>query len=331
MSKIESIFLAAVLTILSGLIYYTPAHASLAPDAKVPILLYHSWHVEEPCTYGHNNLLALEEDLEVLHQEGYTVVPVYWLVQWQLGWRSGDTLPSKPVGLTFDDGHDSDFLERAPNNHECGPQKSVYTILEEFRERHKDELPEFSPHAATFVIASKEVRRLLDDDHMQSNWWAAAHHSGLMEVYNHGTDHDHSAIEEPLWDEEMEVWLPASAHADNNWKGTMQPVRINNLESSRIHIAYAAEYIYEKIGAWPDLFAHPMGQVSNYARDVYFPNYFNEHGTVAAFCTERGGRGAHPNNYMQRGQNRWCLPRLTHGYSWRTPQEFLEILNGSQQ
>ena len=331
MSKVETIFFTAVLSTLLGLIHYTPAHASLAPDAKVPILLYHSWSVDDPCTYGHNNLLALEQDLEVLHQEGFTVVPVYWLVQWALGWRDGSTLPAKPIGLTFDDGHDSDFLERAPNDHVCAPLKSAYTILQEFREKYKDELPEYSPHAATFVIASRAVRKLLDGNHLNDNWWAGAHHSGLMEVYNHGMDHDHSVIEEPLWDEEMEVWLPAAGHSDGDWSGRMRPDRINTLEANRIHIADAARYIADKIGAWPDLFAHPMGRVSDYTRRVYFPLYFHEHGTVAAFCTEVAGRGPQPANYLTRGADRWCLPRLTHGYSWRTQEEFLEILRGAER
>lgn len=329
MNKIELAFFAAVISALLALITFTPAHASLAPDAKVPILLYHTRTAQEPCTYGHNDVLALEQDLEVLHREGFTVMPLYWLVQWQMGLRRGDTLPAKSVGLTFDDGYDSDFLVRTPNEHECAPLKSAYIVLQEFHDRHADELPDHSPHASTFVIASKEVRKLLEEDHFQSNWWAAAHHSPLMEVYNHGADHDHTVIQEPLWDEELGVDLPASGHADDRWEGTLRPDRINNLASSRIHIAYAAEYIANKIGAWPDLFAHPMGQVSTYTRDVYLPYHFHEHGTVAAFCTERAGRGPHPENYMQRGQNRWCLPRLTHGFSWRNEEEFLVILEGA--
>lgn len=307
-----------------------PSVAAIQPDAKVPILLYHTRHVEEPCGYGHNDLYALEQDLETLHAEGFTVVPVYWLVEWQLGLRRGDTLPDKPVGITLDDGWDGDFLDRTSNAPECGPHKSAYTILEEFKEKYSDELPELSPHISTFVIASREVRRLLEDGHFGDNWWAMAHHSPLMEVYNHGSDHDHTVIQEPLWEPLFEEWLPASGHGTGGeFVGKLDPRRVDNLASSRIHISYAAEYIASKIGVWPDLFAHPMGLVSNYTKNVYFPGYFNEHGTVAAFCTELAGRGARAENYMQRGQNRWCLPRITHNYSWRTPEEFLLILDGA--
>lgn len=326
----ECVCVAALLATLLVVGSCTPATASLPPDAKVPILLYHSRHVEEPCTYGHNDLLAMEEDLETLHAEGFTVVPVYWLVEWAMGWRRGDTLPAKAVGLTLDDGYDSDFLERTPNDHPCAPLKSAYTILQEFQERYADELPDHSPHLSTFVIASKEVRKLLEEDHFQSNWWAAAHHSPLMEVYSHGSDHDHPVIEEKLWDEGLQAWLPASGHADGDWSGKLRPNRNSNLESNRIHIADAAQYIAEKIGAWPDLLAYPMGKVSNYTKNEYLPNYFHEHGTVAAFCTEIAGRGPSPRNYMSRSSDRWCLPRLTHGYSWRTPEEFLTILRGAE-
>ncbi len=329
--KTLAILVMAVLIAATMLITCRPVSATIQPDAKVPILLYHSRHVDEPCTYGHNDLLALEQDLEVLHQEGFTVVPVYWLVEWQLGWRRGDTLPDKPVGLTLDDGYDSDFLERTPNDHPCAPLKSAYTILKEFHERYADELPEHSPHAALFVIASREVRLLLEENHFQDNWWAAAHHSGLLEVYNHGADHDHPVLEEQVWEPLLEAHLPAAGHADGDWSGKLRPDRIDTLEANSIHIAYAAEYIASRIGVWPDLFAHPMGRVSNYTRQVYFPNYFREHGTVAAFCTEVAGRGPQPANYLTRGADRWCLPRLTHGYSWRTPEEFLTILRGSQK
>lgn len=317
-----------ITVLLLALLVSNPASATIQPDARVPILLYHSRHVDEPCTYGHNDLLALERDLEVLHQEGFTVVPVYWLVEWALGWRRGDTLPSKPVGLTLDDGYDSDFLERTPNDHVCAPLKSAYTILREFQARYADELPELSPHASLFVIASREVRKLLEEDHFQHNWWAAAHHSPLMEVYNHGADHDHPVLEEQVWEPLMEAYLPASGHADGDWSGKLRPDRIDTLESNRVHISYAAEYIASRIGVWPDLFAHPMGLVSTYTRDVYFPYYFHEHGTTAAFCTEVAGRGPHPRNYLTRGSDRWCLPRLTHGYSWRTQEEFISILRG---
>lgn len=329
MNKIELAFFVAVIIALLALITFTPAHASLHPDARVPILLYHSRHVDVPCDYGSNDLLALERDLETLHAEGYTVVPVERLVDWQAGRRRGDTLPDKPVGITLDDGFDADYIDRTANAPECGPHKSAHTILREFKDKYADELPDYSPHATVFVIASREVRMLLEDNHFQHNWWAAAHHSPLMSVQNHGSDHDHTVITEPLWDEGLSAWLPASASADNVWEGKLNPRRNSNLESNRIHITDAAQYIADRTGEWPIFFAHPMGLGSDYARRVYFPGYYHEHGTTAAFCTEIAGRGPQPGNYMTRKSERWCLPRLTHGFSWRNEEEFLAILEGA--
>lgn len=314
------------------LVMFSSESQALHDDSRVPILLYHSRTINDPCDYGNNDVLSLEQDLEVLHQNGYTVVPVYWLVQWMLGWRDGSTLPDKVVGITVDDGYDADFIDRTPVPADCPPQKSVNTVLKEFYERYKDELPEQSPHASLFVIASREVRNLLDPEkqHFGDNWWAAAHHSQFLEVYNHSASHDHTVIQERLWEPTMEVWLPESGHADGVWEGKLRPERITTLESNRIYIRDSAEYIFKKIGAWPDLFAYPMGKVSNYTKNEYFPNYFHEHGTVAAFCTEIAGRGPQPANYMTKKSDRWCIPRLTHGYSWKTPEEFLDILSGAR-
>lgn len=330
--KTLAILVMAVLVMAAMLGTCRPAEA-LPNDARVPILLYHTRTISEPCEYGSDDLVALERDLETLHAEGFTVMPAYWLVQWALGWRDGSTLPDKVVGITIDDGYDADFIDRTPAPIDCPPRKSARSILEAFRKKYEDELPDLSPHASLFVIASREVRQLLDpeDLHFGDNWWAAAHSDPLMEVYSHGSDHDHTVITEKLWEPLMEVWLPAAGHSDGELLGRLRPDRIGNLESSRIHISAAAEYISDRIGTWPDLFAHPMGRVSDYTRRVYFPLYFHEHGTVAAFCTEIQARGPRPENYLQRGQDRWCLPRLTHGYSWRTPEEFLAILRGAEQ
>lgn len=327
MDILKALFFTAILSVSAML----PKAEALSDNSRVPILLYHSRTINAPCDYGNNDVLSLEQDLEVLHQNGFTVVPVYWLVQWMLGWRDGSTLPDKVVGITVDDGYDADFIDRTPVPADCPPQKSVNTVLKEFYERYKDELPEQSPHASLFVIASREVRNLLDPEnqHFGDNWWAAAHHSQFLEVYNHSSDHDHTVIEDKIYDHLLGAWLPASAHWDGEWKGKLRPDRTNNLESTRIHITDAAAYISKRIGVWPDLFAHPMGRYSFYAYNNYFPLYKFEHGTVAAFCTDVYGRGPWPDNYMTKKSDRWCIPRLTHGYSWRTPEEFLDILKGA--
>lgn len=294
----------AVLVMAATLGTYRPAEA-LPNDARVPILLYHTRTISEPCEYGSDDLVALEQDLETLHSEGFTVMPVYWLVQWALGWRDGSTLPDKVVGITIDDGYDADFIDRTPAPIDCPPRKSARSILEEFRKKYEDELPDLSPHASLFVIASREVRNLLDpvDQHFGDNWWAAAHHHPMLEVYNHSSDHDHPVVDEKIYDYLLGAWLPASGHADGEWQGKLRPDRSNNLASSVIHFSDAGAYIASRIGVWPDLFAHPMGRVSEYARLHYLPKMARQHGLVAAFCTEIQARGPRPENYLQRGQD----------------------------
>lgn len=48
----------------------------LADNAKVPVLLYHSWNVNPPCDYNNSDIQALKEDLETLHDHGFTIIPL---------------------------------------------------------------------------------------------------------------------------------------------------------------------------------------------------------------------------------------------------------------
>ncbi len=86
----------------------TPALA-LSNTGKVPVLLYHTGATG--CTYSTNALMALAADLETMYSHGYTVVPVYWITSWVVGDMDGSELPDKVVGITFDDGNDSDWVD----------------------------------------------------------------------------------------------------------------------------------------------------------------------------------------------------------------------------
>ena len=285
--------------------------SALAFD-RVPILLYHPQFV--------GNMEALERDLETLHSNGFTVVPVYWLVEWALGRRSNVSLPAKPVGITFDDGDDGNWLKwtapasEASNTRSSAPtsdlHKSGASVLREFKKNHP-ELPAYSPHVAIFIIASPKARETIST-RMSDNWWADAQNSGFAEIYNHGMDHDHTTIREQVWDEEVGAYIPVSGYSDGNWTGTLAPRRITSYQSCKHHVESSAEYIMRKIGVWPDLFAHPMGQMSAELRN-YFQTFPAEHRTVAAFCIETIGPGAIASNYLTRQSDRWCLPRMSYG------------------
>lgn len=126
-------------TLLAVAATVTPFSAmALSNSGKVPVFFYHSWAVNAPCDYINNSHLALAQDLETIYNNGFTVVPLYWISEWQVGTRDGNTLPNKVVGLAFDDGADLDWIDDANPSGACAPVKSFRTILQEFKAAHAD-------------------------------------------------------------------------------------------------------------------------------------------------------------------------------------------------
>lgn len=315
-------------------------HATaISNSGMIPIINYHTWDHGD-CLYANNSLVALEQDLETIFNRGATIVPVYWIAMWLNGDMDGSALPEKPVGLTFDDGPQEDWTTGDPS---CG-MPSAYQIMVNFKNRHPS-LPALSPHASVFVIASPVARAAIDAapapavNHNLSNdsWWFAAQNSGFMEIYNHSVDHDHNTIHGPLWDGDLYAYLAVGGDiyngGDGNMNGTQNFDRINNHDLNYIEIVHSATYIYNKIGVWPDLFAYPYGHASDYTKQTFFPNYASEHQTYAAFCEY--------DTYVARGHSgRWCIPRFSHRSAgnplgsppgWSTPEEFLQILDGTRK
>lgn len=157
---------------------------------------------------------------------------------------------------------------------------------------------------------------------MNDWWWASANESGFMEIYNHSLDHDLSVIQGgPFYDFDAGAYVPAGWYSDQIGSGMSNFYRINNYDSSNAAVAISANFIRSKIGGWPDLFAYPFGHVSGYLRDIYFPNFYSQHRTFAAFSTE----GA----YVTRSSNRYSMGRFGNQDKWRTPSEFRAILSGA--
>ena len=65
--------------------------STLAIDAKVPVLTYHSWdnRYDEATESCDTEPEALARDLQVIYDEGYTVIPAYWLAEGAHASRQG--------------------------------------------------------------------------------------------------------------------------------------------------------------------------------------------------------------------------------------------------
>ena len=317
---------------------FAPSTFAISNSAQVPVLLYHSWEVDNDCSYGLNASLALATDLENAYAAGFRVVPVYWITQWALGERDGSTLPDKIYGITFDDGPDLDWFDSTIGPSSCPNIRSSYGVLSDFKSRHPD-LPWYSPFASVFVIASPAARQVMTSYNInvkgwpwkansRDDWWYSAQNSGLMEIYNHSADHDHESIHGPIADNAIGAYIAVGGYVDLNWNGIGNAagtgfMRIGNdpdgsTTSATLEVRNSAQYIYSKIGVWPDLFAYPYGNASANLQ-AYFANHVPEHQTYAAYSTS--------GNYVYRGASRWYLGRFVYKANWSTPEMFMSILN----
>lgn len=255
-------------------------------------------------------------------------MPLYWIAEWALGLRDGSTLPDKVVGITSDDGNDLDWNDLYLPQYDCGPwRKSFKTVIQEFKASHPG-YPWYSPHISSFVIASPVARSWLSPggptapQYWTDGWWATAQASGMMEIYNHGTDHDTGAIQYQQYDPAMGIYLAVGGYVNGDWTGHDDFARINDYTTSNFEVTKAASFISGKIGQWPNLFAYPFGNATP-GLQSYFANYGAEHQTLAAFTTS--------GQYVSRASNRWTLGRFVWGEGghWSTPGGMNAILNGA--
>lgn len=264
------------------------------------ILTYHSQNVR-----GHgpseNDHVALQMDLEALNTVGIRVIPLALLIDYIEGKTTGRDLAGT-VCITFDDGCDFDVIDLEYPG--FGLQRSFLGIMQDFIDSH-GQAAQPQMHASTFVIASREARRIIDDRSLfgkgwiSDDWWASAESHHLLSVVNHGWDHNHPDID-PL---------------DSSRGGFTQ---IETHAQCRHQVVEAAAAIEQKTGVWPDLFAYPFGESSAYIRETFFPGNLEEHGCRAALGTEPGK--------VTRNSDRWNLPRFVCGRDWKSPGQLLELL-----
>lgn len=270
----------------------------------VPILTYHSMHVDSP-TYAGNDHVALAEDLRSIHALGGRIIPLAEAFAWHQGQRPASTV-ERAVVLTFDDGSWWDFHDLDHPAH--GRQRSLFNILRDFRaEAGVGAQPGL--HASAFVIASPGAREELDRKAMigrgwwSDDWWARAQQSGLLAIECHSWDHVHPLLETVAQREQR--------------KGDFAAV--DSPEDCRAQVAQAGAYIRERAG--PDaarFFAYPWGQASAYLASDYLPRRRARHGFQAALTTDP--------RPLRRSDDRWRLPRVVCGRDWRCADEFRDVL-----
>jgi peptidoglycan/xylan/chitin deacetylase (PgdA/CDA1 family) len=181
-----------------------PAAIDANDPAKALILTYHSHHVVGD-EYGRNDHLAFVQDLELLTAAGFRIVPLATLVG-ALRETQGDPRSKasggRLVALTFDDGPVYDVADF--DHPEFGHQRSFLNAMRDFRAKH-GAAAQPGLHATSFVIASPEARRTIEDTFdaeytylgprsMEDDWWLPAIETHLIAIANHSWDHLHPGL-----------------------------------------------------------------------------------------------------------------------------------------
>lgn len=267
---------------------------------KAAILTYHSQNIAGNDT-SNNDHVALAADLEALHNAGVPFVSLEALVRGiYCNGRlpHGDTL----VCLTFDDGCNFDFQTiEYPG---FGLQTGFLQIMEQFVQRH-GKAAQPGLHATSFVIADPQARSVIDKkslfgaNHMSDDWWKDADAHPLLSIANHGWDHNHPDLESGQYG-----------------RGSFEVV--DSYDFCHHQVVGAAGFIKQKIGRYPDFFAYPFGESSQYMRDIYFPNHQDKHASLAAVGTNA--------DFVSEKSHRWNIPRYVCGRDWANPAGLLNML-----
>lgn len=135
------------------------------------ILLYHEFIRREPIPSSYGTVSTperFEEHMQYLLKNGYTVIPLYALLEYHQGIRA---LPQKAVVLTFDDGYASNY-------------SMIYPILKKYN------LP-----ATIFVV----INSMNKSDRLTWAQMREMEQSGLVDIQSHSMRHvDHSELSSGL-------------------------------------------------------------------------------------------------------------------------------------
>ena len=268
-------------------------------NRHVPVLTYHAGNITGN-SYQTNDRIAFQSDLYTLHQLGFKIIPLHWLVDWLLGNKELPSQDKPLVALSCDDGIDHDFLDG--QYLQFGPQKSLYNLLKDFQhEVGKKQQP--YAHLTAFVIASDKARKTIASKSLQGHsllndsWWREANDSPLMAIENHSWDHRHPDL------------YP-----------TKQAL-FSNVETAAVadqQIIQAKQEIDCLAGGNSRLFCYPWGQTNDYLVQNYLPQQGHQAGIKAAFTC--GAKA------VTKHTNRWKIPRFVCGPDWHSPSQLHQLL-----
>jgi peptidoglycan/xylan/chitin deacetylase (PgdA/CDA1 family) len=264
------------------------------------ILTYHSQNISGHET-ANNDHVALLQDMEGLDDAGVRIIPLGRVIDWLEGNRPASDIKGA-VCLTFDDGCDFDVHDLSWPG--VGSQRSFLGIMQDFIQRRgKDAQPGL--HATNFFIASPEARKAIDSHSlfdrgwMSDSWWRNADQNSLLSIASHGWDHNH----------------PDIAGTDS---GHGAFFNVDSAPECERQVLDAALYIRSQTGVWPDLFAYPYGESSDFLRNTWFPQNRSRH------C-HRAALGTRPEP-VTTDTNIWNLPRFICGRDWRSPAELIALV-----
>lgn len=276
-------------------------------ERAIPVLTYHALNMDSN-EYAGNDHLALAQDLQSLHESGFTFVPLQRVVDWHQG-RLADAEMAGAVAISLDDGTSFDYHDI--EHPTLGMQRSMFNIVKDFR----NEFPGAQPGLclSNFVITSPAARHELDIKGMKGqrwwadDWWLEAQNSGLMSIECHSWDHNHPALDQVQQQEQI--------------KGDFSSIA--SFADCEAQVAQAGDFIAQKLqGQRPGLFAYPWGQASEYLLREYMPEQQARHGFRAGFSCE-------PRAVSQQ-DNVWFLPRFVCGRDWKSPEELIVLISSAQ-
>lgn len=197
----------------------------------IPIIMYH--HITTKKNYaGKYTIMAdeFEEDLKYLKNNGYTTVTVQDLINFT---ENNDSLPDKPIIITFDDGFESFYVLAYPllKKYES---KAIVTIIGNASEKYSDS----DEHNINYSNLTWQQIRELNE-------------SNLVEIQSHGYD--------------MHKNTNGTRKGMSRQKGESLNVYRDNLSSD---LKKLQELLYKNCSVVPNAVAYPYGAFNKDTLDV---------------------------------------------------------------